>query len=229
MPCQVLSTPLSEAEIGARKFYDRWIGEPGLVSLLGRLIFRLSGTVYSGPFIRAARLTSDDRVLEIGCGLGTILTTAQKRVCSTVSYLGLDLSHQMVRHGRGEIAETFVETRVELLVASALTLPLGDALFDVVLLSHVIKYLTDEQLGLVLSETKRVLKPGGRMVLWEFHPVAPPSLTRLILHCCKAQKLRRSAELTTAIGVAGFGSLTTFRLITPWLPWSNVAFTGTLV
>ena len=42
MPCQVLSTPLSEAEIGARKFYDRWIGESGLVSLIGRLIFRLA-------------------------------------------------------------------------------------------------------------------------------------------------------------------------------------------
>jgi hypothetical protein len=32
MPCQVLATPLSEAEIGARKFYDRWIGEFGLFS-----------------------------------------------------------------------------------------------------------------------------------------------------------------------------------------------------
>ena len=168
-------------------------------------------------------------MLEIGCGLGTILTAAQKRVCSTVPYLGLDLSHEMVRRGRGEITETFVENGVELLVASALTLPLGDALFDVVLLSHVIKYLTDEQLSLVLSETKRVLKPGGRMVLWEFHPVAPPPVTRLILHCCKAQKLRRSAELKAAIGAAGFVSLTAFRVITPWLPWSNLAFTGTLV
>jgi hypothetical protein len=43
MPCQVLTAPLSEAEIGARKFYDRWIGESGLFSFIGRLIFRLSG------------------------------------------------------------------------------------------------------------------------------------------------------------------------------------------
>ena len=229
MPCQVLAAPLSEAEIGARQFYDRWIGESGLVSFMGRLIFRLSGAVYSGPFIRAARLTSDDRVLEIGCGLGTILTTAHKRICSTASYLGLDLSHQMVRRGRREIAEGFVEKRAELLVASALSLPVGDALFDVVLLSHVIKYLTDEQLSLVLSETKRVLKPGGRIVLWEFHPVATPSVTRLILHCCKAQKLRHSAELRAAMWASGFEAVSAFRIITPWLPWSNVAFMGTIV
>jgi len=229
MPCQELVAPLSETETVARNFYDRWIGRSGMVSFLGRLIFRLSGAVYSGPFIRAARLTPGDRVLEIGCGLGTILTATQKRTGSTATYLGLDLSHQMVRHGRRKMAGSFVFRPVELLVASALSLPVREAIFDVVLLSHIIKYLTDEQLWLVLEETKRVLKPGGRMVLWEFRPVATLSFTRLILRCCKAQKLRSSAELRAVLEATGCSTVSAFRVVTPWLPWSNVAFTGTIV
>ena len=195
--------------------------------MLGRLIFRLSGVVYSGTFIRAARLTPDHSILEIGCGLGTILTATQSRLCSTSTYLGVDLSLQMIAQGQLR-ADDGDQKRVSLLVASGLSLPVDDSLFDVVLLSHVIKYFTDEEFSLVLWEAKRVLKPGGRIVLWEFHPVWVPSVTSLILRCCKAQKLRHPIELRDAMKAAGFSDLTGFRIVTPWLPWSNVAFTGFL-
>ncbi|HEX2522026.1 MAG TPA: class I SAM-dependent methyltransferase [Terriglobia bacterium] len=227
MPCQLLSPSLSEAESDTRRFYDRWIGGAGLVSVLGRLIFRLSGVVYSDTFIRAAHLTPDHSILEIGCGLGTILTATQSRLCSTSTYLGVDLSLQMITQGHLR-ADKGDPKRVSLLVASGLSLPVDDCLFDVVLLSHVIKYLTDEEFSQVLSEAKRVLKPGGRIVLWEFHPVWIPSVTSLILRCCKAQKLRHPLELKDAMKAAGFTELTAFRIVTPWLPWSNVAFTGCL-
>lgn len=228
MPCQLLSTSLSEAESDTRRFYDRWIGGAGLLSILGRLIFNLSGVVYSGPFIRAARLTPDHSILEIGCGMGTILTATQSRLCSTSTYLGVDLSLQMVTQGHLRALDNCDQKRVSLLVASGLSLPVDDCLFDVVLLSHVIKYFTDEEFSQVLWEAKRVLKPAGRIVLWEFHPVWTPYVTSLILRCCKAQKLRHPTELRDAMKAAGFSDLTAFRIVTPWLPWSNVAFTGCL-
>jgi hypothetical protein len=62
MACQLLSTSLSEAESEVRKFYDRWIGGAGLLSLVGRLIFRLRGLVYSSTFARAAHLVPDQSV-----------------------------------------------------------------------------------------------------------------------------------------------------------------------
>jgi ubiquinone/menaquinone biosynthesis C-methylase UbiE len=195
--------------------------------VLGRLIFRLSGVVYSGPFIQAARLTPDHSILEIGCGLGTILTRTQSRLCSASTYLGVDLSLQMISQGQLRAGDGD-QKRVSLLVASGLSLPVDDSLFDVVLLSHVIKYFTDEEFSQVLWEAKRVLKPGGRIVVWEFHPVWFPSVTSLILRCCKAQKLRHPIELKDAMKAAGFGDLTAFRIVTPWLPWPNVAFTGSL-
>ena len=211
-----------------RRFYDHWIGGAGFLSMLGRLIFNLSGLVYSDPFIRAARLTPGYSILEIGCGIGTILTATQRRLCSTSMYVGVDLSFQMIARGHSRALESSDRKRVSLLVASGLSVPVNDSLFDVVLLSHVIKYFTDEEFGQVLQETKRVLKPGGRIVLWEFHPVWNPSVTSLILRCCKAQKLRHPDELRDAIEAAGFSDLTAFRIVTPWLPWSNVAFTSRL-
>jgi SAM-dependent methyltransferase len=226
MPCQLLSTSLSKAESDARRFYDRWIGGAGLLSILGRLIFNLSGVVYSGPFIRAASLTADHSILEIGCGMGTILAATRRRLVSTATYLGIDLSFQMVARGRPRALKNGDQKRVSLLVASGLSLPVGDSLFDVVLLSHVIKYFTDEQFSQVLWEAKRVLKPGGQIVLWEFHPVWTPSVTSLILRCCKAQKLRLPIELSDAMKAVGFSDLTAFRIVTPWLPWSNAAFSG---
>ena len=226
MPYQLLSTSLSEGESKARRFYDRWMAGAGLLSMLGRLIFRMSGIVYSGTFIRAARLTPDQSILEIGCGMGTILTGTRRRLASTSTYLGIDLSFQMIARGRPRALGNRGQNSVALAVGSGLYLPVDGSLFDVVLLSHVIKYLTDEELSHVLWEARRALKPGGRVVLWEFHPVWNPSVTRLILRCCKAQKLRHPIELKNTMKEAGFCDLTSFRVVTPWLPWSNVALTG---
>lgn len=162
-------------------------------------------------------------MLDIGCGMGTVLIAAQKKIRSNALYLGIDLSQQMILKGKLKASRTVAGNSPELLVGSALSLPFGKSLFDVVLLSHVIKYLTDDQLNLVLDETTRVLKPGGRIVLWEFNPVFTPLLTRLVLRCSRAQKLRNPFELKFALETAGYNSPQSFRIITPWLPWSNVA------
>jgi ubiquinone/menaquinone biosynthesis C-methylase UbiE len=228
MLSEFVKTSLSETESQARRFYDQWIGSPGLRSMLGRLIFRLSGAVYGPTFVRAARLTADENVLEVGCGMGTILSAAQVRLHSMGSHLGVDLSLEMVARGRARILSCRQPTSVELVVGSGLALPVGDSLFDVVLLSHVIKYLTDDQLSQALWEARRVLRPRGRIVLWEFHPVLNSSVTQLILRCCQAQRLRGPDELKAFLVAAGFREPTSFRVITPWLPWSNVAFTGWL-
>ena len=228
MALQVLSPSLSHAELDARNFYDRWIGGTGFASPIGRLVFGVSGIVYSRTFARVARLTSVDRVIEIGCGMGAILAAAQRRVRSEESYLRIDLSYQMILHGRGKVSKGLATKRVDLMVGSALSLPVSSSLFDVVLLSHVIKYLADEQLLLALQESTRVLKPCGRIVLWEFSPVLTPLVTQLILKYCRAQRLRCEGELRHVMETVGYGDLKSFRITTPWLPWSNVGSTGKL-
>ena len=228
MTAQTPWSLLSEAEHKARNFYDHWIGGTSFASPIGRLVFGISGIVYSRTFVHAARLTSMDRVIEIGCGMGEILRAAQRRVRSKESYLGVDLSYQMVLQGKTRVSNGRPTKSVDLMVGSALSLPVGSSLFDVVLLSHVIKYLTDKQLRQALLETVRVLKPGGRIVLWEFSPVSIPLVTRLILKCCRAQSLRREEELRGVMKAVGYSDLKSFRITTPWVPWSNVALTGNM-
>jgi ubiquinone/menaquinone biosynthesis C-methylase UbiE len=221
-----LSPLVSASESRAQHFYDRWIGGNGLRSSIGRIIFGLSGSVYSKTFVRTTRLTSLDKVLDIGCGMGTVLAAAQKLTFSKASYLGIDLSVEMIRRGRAKRLADPATKSVELLVGSALYLPFRKSLFDAVLLAHVIKYLTDDQLDVVLRETARVLKPGGTLTVWEFSPFVNASITKFILKACSAHQLRNAVQVRESMEQAGYRQLRSFRVITPWLPWSNVAWTG---
>jgi ubiquinone/menaquinone biosynthesis C-methylase UbiE len=218
--------PLSLSESTAREFYDRWIGRDGISSLLGRLIFRLSGSVYARTFVREAQLAASDRVLELGCGLGTNLTACQRLVQSRETYVGLDLSHEMIRRARLKSRRTALHGRTEFLLGSAVNLPLQDGSFDVVLLSHMIKYLTDAQFSRVLSEARRVLKDGGKIVLWEFTLFISLRVSNFIVRQVGGQKLRSAEEIRESLGNAGFQDLRLFHIVTPWVPWRNVAFRG---
>ena len=212
---------LSESESRAQAFYDRWIGGSGLRSHLGRTVFSLSGAVYAGRFIQAATLRPEDRVMEVGSGLGRILAASQRRVGAEQPYFGIDLSYQMVRRARRGLAS---QPSLHFLVASALQIPFRRHCFDVVLLSHVAKYLTDPQLGRVLAQVKALLRPGGRIVLWEFRPYAWGPINRTILRGSRSHKLRSAAELVALLEEQGFCNLQPFRIHTPWPPFRNLAY-----
>lgn len=213
---------LSESEVRARAFYDRWIGGPGLYSHLGRLVFSLSGTVYSGRFIQAADLRPEDRVMEVGSGLGEILTASQRRVGAEQPYFGIDLSYQMVWRARRGLEPR--HPSLHFLVASALQMPFRRHCFDVVLLSHVVKYLTDPQLRQVLAQVRELLRPGGRIILWEFRPYAWGPINRTILRGSGSHKLRSAAELVSLLQEQGYRNLQPFRIHTPWPPFRNLAY-----
>lgn len=213
---------LSESETRARTFYDYWIGGPGLFSHLGRAVFSLSGTVYAGRFIQAAGLRPEDRVMEVGSGLGRILTASQRRVGAEQHYVGIDLSYQMVSRARRGLEPR--RPPIHFLLASALQMPFRPQCFDVVLLSHVVKYLTDPQLRQVLAQVRELLRPGGRIVLWEFRPYAWGSINRTILRGSRSHKLRSAAELVAHLREQGFRNLQPFRIHTPWPPFRNLAF-----
>ena len=224
MICQQ-QTSWSKSKIEAHSLHDDWRGGVGLLSRLGQLVFNLSGAIYSRNLIRAARLTPAESVIEIGCGMGAVLTETQRVLHSTASYVGVDLSLQRIAQGRSR-AENHRDSRTLLLVGSGVDLPIKNSQFDVVLLSHVAKYLTDEQLSQTLWEARRILKPGGRIVLWDFHPFWVAPIRWLLLRDSKARKLREPGELQKAMRLAGFRDLNPFRIEDPWLRWADVALIG---
>ena len=93
------------------------------------------------------------RVLDIGCGVGAFVR--RLRDFSPEVY-GVDIDAERVAEG------TTVVPNLALAVGEHL--PFADGTFDVVLLHEVLEHVTDDQA--TLGEARRVLGPGGRVVVF---------------------------------------------------------------
>jgi 2-polyprenyl-3-methyl-5-hydroxy-6-metoxy-1,4-benzoquinol methylase len=102
------------------------------------------------------------RVLDVGCSEG-ILALLLARTGRYV--VGVDIELSAIAAAR-ELLDTepeVVRKRVELRVADALTVDLGESAFDTVVLGEVIEHLADP--SAMLDRAATLLKPDGRLVL----------------------------------------------------------------
>ena len=105
-------------------------------------------------------MTSNDRVLEIGCGVARI---GQRIASMCREWVGADVSVNMLRHAKAACAAASV-TNVDFfhLNGSDLT-GIPDASFDVVYCTAVFMHLEEWDRYRYVREAYRVLKPGGRI------------------------------------------------------------------
>lgn len=103
-------------------------------------------------------LTHGMKVLEIGCGDGTLWTTNSDKLPDTLSVTLTDISEGMLRDARRNLSSCSNKD-FSYVVADAAHLPFSNSTFDVVLANHVLFYL-DNPVD-ALKEIKRVLKPNG--------------------------------------------------------------------
>jgi ubiquinone/menaquinone biosynthesis C-methylase UbiE len=161
--------------------------------------------------LEAARITSEDRVLDFGCGIGNILIALAERMPFAQPLVGTDIAPALVAMGKREVARAGLTARIELQLAPATRLPFADGRFDVVLTSHVIKHLDDSALSVAFLEVARVLAPGGRFLLWEFQKSrlsAPLFWSAAVSGLPPPFKLRTANELGRALTAAGFHRVT---------------------
>jgi ubiquinone/menaquinone biosynthesis C-methylase UbiE len=103
-----------------------------------------------------------ERVLDAGCGPGFYVAEILERVGASGSVVGVDASAPMLAvaakrcEGNGN---------VEFHEGDVTALPVGDADFDRVLSVQVLEYVAD--IPAALGELFRVLRPGGRVVIWD--------------------------------------------------------------
>jgi demethylmenaquinone methyltransferase/2-methoxy-6-polyprenyl-1,4-benzoquinol methylase len=112
---------------------------------------------------RAARLAPGGRALDVATGSGK-LAAELARAAPGVRVTGLDFSPKMLERARAAYPE------IEFQEGDALHLPFPDSSFDAASIAFGLRNLADPRRG--LTEMRRVVKPGGRMVVLEF--VRPP-------------------------------------------------------
>ena len=115
--------------------------------------------------IEQAHITSGQRVLDIGCGTGT-LAVQLKRERVDVEIIGLDPDPKALRRAKAKATRAGV--RVQFDQGFADGLPYESSSFDRVLSSLMFHHLEDETREKTLSEVRRVLKPAGSFHLLDF-------------------------------------------------------------
>lgn len=123
-----------------------------------------------GPDVRRIARDARGAVLEIGLGTGRTLP----EYGADVRLTGLDLSPAMLALAR-ERAEALGRD-VELVAGDAQELPFADAVFDTVV--SVFSLCTVPDVPRALREVRRVLRPGGTLLLTE-HVRSPNPAVRL--------------------------------------------------
>ena len=116
------------------------------------------------------------KVLEIGFGTGHSLIELAKSVGSAGKVYGIDLSDKMVEISQKLAEKEGLDERIELFCGDALNLPYESESLNGIFISFTLELFDTPDIILVLSECKRVLRPGGRIVIVGMSRVMPEGL-----------------------------------------------------
>jgi demethylmenaquinone methyltransferase/2-methoxy-6-polyprenyl-1,4-benzoquinol methylase len=112
-----------------------------------------------------AEIKSGYIVLEVGFGTGQTLAELAVRVGKDGWVYGIDLSPKMLEKTRKRIMKLELTRRVGLQLGDTRKLPYKGEVFDMLFTSYLLDLIDTPDLLQVLVEFKRVLKPGGRLVV----------------------------------------------------------------
>jgi len=106
-----------------------------------------------------SHLTQRDSILELGCGTGYMICLPLVKLGYSIQ--GLDQHAQSIEYGRRVFQEEGVDpSRLK-------TMDLADMKesLDVIIASEVLEHLSDRNLGAVLRNMKKIIKPTGRLLV----------------------------------------------------------------
>lgn len=142
------------------RYYD-------LVSRL--LTFGHGGSIHA-RLAGLAGLSAGERVLDVGCGTGSLALAAKARVGANGTVYGIDASAQMIARATAKARRR--SAPIEFQVASVEALPFADGSLDVVFGTLMLHHLPRPLRRRCASEMARVLRPGGRVLVADFQTPA---------------------------------------------------------
>lgn len=150
------------------------------------------GEPVAHDLIRLAALRPGERVLDVACGTGIAARLAAQQVGSNGAVTGVDINPGMLEVAR---SSTPANVSIEWHQSSAEDMPLPDEAFDVVLCQLGLEFMPDKHAA--LAEMRRVLVPGGRLVLNV--PGPAPKLFTLLADAMKRYVNPQAAGFVTQI------------------------------
>jgi SAM-dependent methyltransferase len=150
------------------------------------------------------RYPEPQAVLDFGCGIGASLPQLA-RVFPGSKLTGLDVSKRSL-----EIAGRLHPGVADLVQYDGDTPPFGEASFDLIFSACVFHHIDHAEHAKILTSLKRLLRPGGRLAIFEHNPINP--VTRYIVATCPFDRNARLLEANTfarAQVLAGFSKVET--------------------
>ncbi len=166
-----------------------WLFDPVVASLSREQAFKRR-------VVDHAAIRPGEAVLDLGCGTGTLAILAHASQ-PAASYTGLDADPAILERARAKVAS--VRAPISFDQGLATELPYPDARFDAVLTTLFFHHLDDAAKHQAATEIRRVLKPGGRLVLADYG--RPHDLLMRLLVGATVQLL--DGRTTTKLNIAG--------------------------
>ena len=167
----VLAVPRSHDE--ARKYYNRISPIYDFLAERSERRARVLG-------LELLEIKESEKILEVGFGTGHSLVTLARDVGPRGKVFGIDISEGMSEIARARLARAGFFERAELTCGDATRLPYLDRVMDGVFMSFTLELFDTREMPVLLSECRRVLRAGGRIVVvgmskdGEAGPCAPP-------------------------------------------------------
>jgi len=120
--------------------------------------------------VQIAGVRAGDRVLDVAGGTADLSLAFAKKVGSTGQVWLTDINHAMLSRGRDRVVDKGFLLPVA--QCDAEKLPFPDNHFDVVTVAFGLRNMTHKDAA--IAEMRRVLKPGGRLLVLEFSKVWKP-------------------------------------------------------